>query len=830
VKKGSTGEPVTEKVEPVKDGTITSKPGGFDVQLKKDVLEVRAVTANAFRVHYLPDGKGTEKTRVIDPSFKSDATYEVKDSALTTGKDLVLGQYTARWNASDSTLSILNTASAKVMTIDINALKIGNVNVEHNANDRLYGINGSGVGENPTSLFRNWEEGLNSGDQGHAGAPFVWSTAGYGVLVDTMGSASRKIDLRDNSSIKFLGTSKIDTDAYLLLGRPPELFGALAKISGRSPLFPKWAMGFTNSQWGANDQWDGYKYDKGLTEDKLRAIIQRYHDEDIPLDAFTFDLDWMYWAGADIPYSQFKWNLTKFPGMAASVADEKKLKPWLDEKGIKLTAILKPRIPVESQEGKFAESNNFWMPYTTNQPDYFLNTTQMRHLNFAKPEVTAWYFDHLKGALDSGISGWWNDEFDSSEATDDGNETEGFDMQRAVYEWQRSYAPKQRVWSINRNFYLGAQRYAYGLWSGDIDNGFGVMADQRKKMLSAINAGAMQWTMDTGGFRDRTEKRDGKDNKIGTQSEDYTRWMQFAIFTPIFRVHGDNGIQRQPWYYRPNKPGTNDPQDMKDTAIYEAIKLRYKLIPYIYSYEYQRNKTGVGIVRPLLFDWPEDENVANNVDSWLFGDWLLASPVVQKDQANKDIYLPAGNWTEWNAGNPQTGGRTMNFGTGKWEHNFPLFIRQGAIIPMMHEDVQYVGQKPLKELDVEVFPDTKRTSFEYYDDDGKTYDYEKGAYFLQNLSVERKDKVVTFETAVPDPAGSFKPELEYYTVKVYPGTDAAKAVSINGQPTASVANLTSLTGGTEGWMPGSDSNRNGIRVIYIRLKAQVAQKVEITLQ
>ncbi|TDQ35885.1 collagen-like triple helix repeat-containing protein [Phyllobacterium brassicacearum] len=133
------GTTVESEVQLIKDGTITPKPGGFDVQLQKDVLEVRAVTANAFRVHYLPDGKGTEKTRVVDPGFKPDATYELKDSTLATGKDLVLGQYTARWNPSDATVSNLDAKSAKVMTIDINELKIGNVIVEHKANDFRYG-------------------------------------------------------------------------------------------------------------------------------------------------------------------------------------------------------------------------------------------------------------------------------------------------------------------------------------------------------------------------------------------------------------------------------------------------------------------------------------------------------------------------------------------------------------------------------------------------------------------------------------------------------------------------------------------------------------------
>ncbi|UXN62843.1 DUF5110 domain-containing protein [Phyllobacterium zundukense] len=142
----------------------------------------------------------------------------------------------------------------------------------------------------------------------------------------------------------------------------------------------------------------------------------------------------------------------------------------------------------------------------------------------------------------------------------------------------------------------------------------------------------------------------------------------------------------------------------------------------------------------------------------------------------------------------------------------------------MHEEVQYVGEKPLKELDVEVFPDTKRTSFEYYDDDGKTYDYEKGAYFLQTLSVQRTGNTVLFEAAVPE--GVFKPELEYYTVKIH--GPAATSVDMNGVNLDQVANLVALTG--EGWFSGNDAAHGNIPVTYVRIKAQAKQSVTLTTQ
>ncbi len=677
-KGGTAFEPEIGKVQPVKDGTITKRPGGFDVQLQKDVLEVRAAASNALRVHFLPEGEAAAPTRVIDPNFKSDAVHELTIHSNGKGADLKTGQFTGTWDPAEREITVKDTTNKAVMWLQTDELRKGSVAVEHDFNDRLYGIGGSGRSDHSGGVLCNWKEELKTGDQGHAGAPLVWSTAGYGVLVDTMGSRDRKIELNQPNHIVFKDTSKKDVDAYLLVGRSAELFGAVAKISGRTPLFPKWAMGFTNSQWGADNGWSDKRNGNGeltgMTEAKFREIIQRYRKNKIPIDAFTFDLDWMFWGGANgngvkIPGAQFTWNTERFPGMkpGASQHPDQNMRMFAEQQGIKLTAILKPRMPVESEEGRMFTQKRYWMPNTPVNKDFFTET-MMRHVDFSRPAVRTWYADHVKSAFETGIQGWWNDEADSSEATDNGNESQGIDMQRAVYEGQRGYS-NQRVWSINRNFYLGAQRYAYGLWSGDIDNGFDSMKIQRQRMLSAINAGAMQWTMDSGGFNNRTVNG----RKIGTQYEDYARWLQFAIFTPIFRVHAENGNQRQPWWYVP--PG----QTTAEAAI-EAIRLRYKFIPYIYSYEHQRNKTGVGIVRPLLFDWPEDQNVRDNVDSWLFGDWLLTSPVVEQGQQNKEIYLPAGSWTEWNSGRSHQGGQKINFSTQKWESNFPLFIRQGAII------------------------------------------------------------------------------------------------------------------------------------------------------
>jgi alpha-glucosidase (family GH31 glycosyl hydrolase) len=351
-------------------------------------------------------------------------------------------------------------------------------------------------------------------------------------------------------------------------------------------------------------------------------------------------------------------------------------------------------------------------------------------------------------------------------------------MQRALYEAQRAQS-KLRVWSVNRNFWLGSQRYAYGLWSGDIDTGFASMAGQRARMLSAINVGAMQWGMDGGGFKGHPS------------NENYARWIQFGAFTPIFRVHGVFDEKRQPWVYGP----------VAEKAATAAIRLRYALIPYIYSYEYARHVDGVGLVRPLLFDWPHDPKLANDVDSWLFGDYLLVSPVVQQGQTEKRMYLPAGTWLDWFTGKSYAGGQTITLAVDAthWS-DIPLFVRQGAIIPTQPV-LDYVGQKPVTEISIDAFPSDQRTSFDYYDDDGSSYAYEHGAYFRQSLSLQQHGDTVTFQTAKPE--GSFQPALRTWLLKIH--GHAAQALQVDGKPLAAQTDIATLQRtDAAGWTSGKD--------------------------
>ncbi len=465
----------------------------------------------------------------------------------------------------------------------------------------------------------------------------------------------------------------------------------------------------------------------------------------------------------------------------------------MDKLGVHMTGIMKPRVHVDTVEGRYATAHDLWLPGEKASPDYFSHKP-VKDLDFDKPATRAWFFnDALKHSFDTGIVGWWNDEADTTSS-----DTQFLNMQRSIYVGQRAHSDL-RVWSINRNFWLGAQRYAYGLWSGDIDTGFKSMAAQRPRMLSAIDVGEMSWGMDGGGFNGHPS------------DENYARWIEFGAFTPIFRVHGTFGEKRQPWVYGP----------VAEKAASAAIRLRYRLIPYIYSYEYQRRVGGVGLVRPLIFDWPHDENVRNDIDSWMFGDYLLVSPVVQQGQTEKHIYLPAGGWTDWFSGKVYQGGQIVRLAIDdKGWGDIPLFIRDGAIIPTQPV-MDYVGEKPVTELAVEVFPSSRRSTFDVYDDDGTTYAYEHGDTFLQTLAVQRQGEAVTFETNAG--SGAFKPALRFYLLKIH--GDPASSVSVDGKPMAARASVEMLQqADTEGWARGHD--RFGA-VTWVRIAAGRKQSVRL---
>ncbi len=769
---------------------VTSLPEGIEITSGSSLLDVQILEDRVARVHVRPDSQSTPRTLVMDPhpSLHAPASFHESEqngicSLSAPGISVLVEEsspYAIRFEDAAGR-ELLHSADP------IAEARQSSVTLQYAAGGTLYGIHGLNREDTLIGLTRDQGGKVAAGVQGDSGAPFVFS-ARYGLLVDSDGGEFTN----DSGNLTFAHDSRPDVEYFVFAGAPLETMASLSRLVGPPPLPPEWTLGFLNSQWGS-------------TQDEVERIIATYRRKQIPLDGFILDFDWKAW-GED-NYGEWRWNSTygagnaapcKFPDGASGIFAKR-----LAAEGIKLAGILKPRIlltvagsPSQPTEAAaYATAHNLWYPGEPEMPDYF-SRRMARDLDFNNPTTRAWYWQHLLPAFRAGMVAWWNDEADLSGETIFNN-FQFLNMGRMLYEGQRADS-NLRVWSINRSFYLGASRYGYAGWSGDIDTGFASMAFQRRRMLAALDTGEFHWSMDTGGFSGHPSP------------ENYARWMEFAAFVPIMRVHGDFNEKRQPWVYGP----------VAEAAAKKAIDLRYHLLPYIYSYERLTSEGQVGLVRPLYWQFPDDPGSATQETEWMFGDALLAAPVVTKDAPSKNIYLPPGEWFSYATGKRYAGTQNMVIPVdAKTWQDIPLFVRAGSILATQPVE-QYVGQHPVKEITLDVFPAPAVASFTAYEDDGTTYDYEKGDYLQQVVTAQRSGKTIfiTLDAAT----GSYSGPLRTYLLRIQA---SAHRVLLNGKALALTTSLAAAPG--QSWTQTTD--RFG-PVILIRIAAGARSVTTLTLQ
>ena len=726
-------------------------------------IDVEAFAENIVGIHVLAEGRSTPRTLVLAPALRPDQLAEVH-----CGRDVISSRTMSVLVHDDGSVQIEDGAHNVLLAFK----NLGSyatdrsLDIVHDEKEKLYGMRGLGLVDTGAGILRPSGAVIKLGQQGDGGAPFFLTTK-YGVLVDSDGGTFEP----RHATMRFSGSSRPDLEFFAILGEPMEIMQGVARLTGASPMPPRWTLGFLNSQWGA-------------TEAEINAIAKSYRERNIPISGFILDFDWKAW-GED-NYGEWRWNSTsargnaspdKFPNGASG-----KFATRLLQNGIHLAGILKPRILVNNIDGTpteasvYATAHNFWYPGQVVGNDYFTHRPAA-DIDFANPEARAWYWQHLIPSFQAGVKAFWNDEADYSDEMNCDN-LQFLNMGRAIYDGQR-LTSDERVWSINRAFYLGSLRYGFALWSGDIDTGFRSMAYQRRRMISALNLGEPYWSMDTGGF-------------IGhPTAENYARWMEFAAFVPIFRVHGELNEKRQPWVYGP----------IAEAAAKRAIRLRYNLLPYLYSNAHSTAETGVGIVRPLFWVFPGDARTEDETRSWMFGDALLVSPVVEPAETAHTLYLPGGRWIDFWSGSVIEGGKeiTVPVDAQAWD-DIPLYIRDGSIIATQTAEVGY-DIKPRVPLILDVFPSSRREAqFSVYDDDGHTYAYEKGIYFQQRIAASVRGEAVVLTLARP--TGNFKTTIASYILRVHvPASDVSRDFS---KMKRFFSEATLMKSTEAGWTTGND--------------------------
>jgi len=323
-----------------------------------------------------------------------------------------------------------------------------------------------------------------------------------------------------------------------------------------------------------------------------------------------------------------------------------------------------------------------------------------------KLNIDAWWLD----ASEAELSGRWGEFRDFQTALGSGATVYNaypLEHTRAMYEGQRSVDHDKRVFLLTRSAYAGQQRNAAVTWSGDISSKWATLRQQIPAGLTFVASGIPYWNTDIGGF-------------FGNNPDDpkfvelFTRWVQYGSFTPMFRVHGTDK-PKEIWRFQADTQAT----------LTNFVRLRYHLLPYIYSTAWRVTHDGYTMMRPLVFDFADDAKARRVSDEFLFGPSLLISPVAQPGAVQREVYLPSGaDWIDFWSGEARKGGQTISAAAPI--ERMPIFVRAGAIIPY-GPTVDYADEKPAAPIELRVYEGADG-AFTLYQDKGDGYDYERGAY------------------------------------------------------------------------------------------------------
>jgi oligosaccharide 4-alpha-D-glucosyltransferase len=303
-----------------------------------------------------------------------------------------------------------------------------------------------------------------------------------------------------------------------------------------------------------------------------------------------------------------------------------------------------------------------------------------------------------------------------------------------LYDKYAKEYPATRLFNLNRSGYAGSPRYGVFPWSGDVSRSWEGLQAQLPLMIGMSLSGVPYIHADAGGFAG------GEGDK-----ELYTRWLQFATFTPVFRPHGtafgnlEPGVKDIPseaaFYDEPYK-----------SIVRNSIQLRYQLLPYNYTLAYEQAKFGKPLVRPLFYYNDADSNLYKTDNQYMWGDAFMIAPVLNKDAGSQDVYLPAGIWYQFHRDEKIIGGQWIKEKLRL--SDIPVFVKAGSFVPTFKSStpVKNTGEYRGKEIVVKYYPSTTKTAYTFYDDDGHTRNsLEKGNYELLRFSGEQKNKTIRIQ-------------------------------------------------------------------------------------
>jgi len=559
--------------------------------------------------------------------------------------------------------------------------------------------------------------------------PFFVSTNGYGLLMDTCAP----VIFNDNEYGSYLYSMASESlDYYFIRGSTMDgVIQGYRVLTGKAPLLPLWAYGYMQSQ---------ERFESG--QELLETVLE-YRRREVPLDSIV--LDWQSWE--DGQWGQKTFDPARFP-------DPPGMMNALHAQGAHLMISVWPNMFPGTANHQEMQDASCLLPHAEIYDAFSEKARRM-------------YWDQAdRGLFSTGIDAWW---CDSSEPFTpewnapvkpepdanlldfhqtasrylDENMTNAYPLMHAqtMYEGQRGTTSEKRVVNLTRSGYTGSQRYGTILWSGDISAKWSTLKKQIPAGMNCCASGMPYWTLDIGAFFVKKGHMWFWDGDYEDGCEDlgyrelYTRWYQYGAFLPIFRSHGTD-TRREIWHF-------GDTGDLFHDSIAAFTRLRYRLMPYIYSLASLVTFEDGTSMRPLAFDFPAEAKVRDIRDQYMFGSGLMVCPVTEPmyygpgsralndTQKTRSVYLPAGtDWIDFWNGTVHHGGITIS--ANATIDTMPLFVRAGTLLPMA-EPARHTGEIRKDRLNLQVFPGADGC-FTLYQDEGDSYRYEEGLYATIELS------------------------------------------------------------------------------------------------
>ena len=559
-------------------------------------------------------------------------------------------------------------------------------------------------------------------------------------------------------------------DYYFMYGGSADgVIAQMRYLTGDVPMFPLWTYGYWQSK-------ERYK-----TARETEGIVDQYRKLNVPLDGII--QDWQYWG------SNYLWNAMDF--LAEDFSNGKQMIENVHKKNAHFMISIWASFGPMTKQFRELEAKGLLMPFETwpqsgishvwpPMRDY---PSGVKVYDAFSPDARAIYWKYLKTLYDYGCDAWWMDstdpDFFDPKESDYAHKVYGgtwrsqrnafpLETVRGIYQAQRKDDRGKRIFIMTRSSFAGQQHYGSNMWSGDVNSSWDMLRKQVPAGLSFSLTGNPNFNTDIGGFfcNSYNTRGSGSAPRNPQFQELYVRWMQYGLFCPVFRSHGADA-PREIWQFGEKGQPVYD-------IIEKTIRLRYRLIPYLYSTAWQVTSANDSYMRPLFADFAQDRKVWDMTDEFMFGHSILACPIVNPQYTEEKVirtnamtgwdrnkesgdrsqesvvnwletksavkYLPKGTlWYDFWTNKSFKGGQNVTLETTL--DRVPMFVRAGSILPLGPE-MQYVGEKAWDNLEIRVYPGANG-SFVLYEDEGDNYNYEKGVYSTITFSWNDKARKLT---------------------------------------------------------------------------------------